>query len=367
MEKTTLSRNQLYELVWNKPLINLAKDYGLSDNGLRKICKKMNIPLPYVGYWQKVRYRKKVIKVKLPTNYNGDEEVTIEFSNELVKKMQNDKSIINNLKKEIETNHRVNLEVPLRLINPDSLIIKAKEDLTSNKHNRWLDHGLISSHSGSISIKVTPDNVPRALRFMDTLIKLLRARGYDLKVANRDSYVVIDGEAIIICLQEKLGFEDVFEGKYNWKTRKYHPSGVLTFRIWKTYRFHQKIWADGKLLIEDQLSKIVAGLELLAQKEKAERLEREEYWKKEKEKKRIEDEKRIKVEQDKLNFQKLLEQSNKWQQSLNLLVYIAEIENKAIQSNRMTEELKDWLSWAKEKAEKLNPLNGFFDDSRYQS
>lgn len=60
-----LSRKQLYDIVWSKPMTQLAKEFGLSDNGLRKICKKYDIPMPKMGHWQKVQYGKKVSKEKL--------------------------------------------------------------------------------------------------------------------------------------------------------------------------------------------------------------------------------------------------------------------------------------------------------------
>jgi hypothetical protein len=47
------NREQLYEEVWSEPVIALAKKYGLSDVGLAKICKKLNIPRPGPGYWAK--------------------------------------------------------------------------------------------------------------------------------------------------------------------------------------------------------------------------------------------------------------------------------------------------------------------------
>ena len=47
MEK---SRFELYELVWAKPMTHLAKELGLSDVGLRKICVKFGVPLPQRGY-----------------------------------------------------------------------------------------------------------------------------------------------------------------------------------------------------------------------------------------------------------------------------------------------------------------------------
>jgi len=33
MENTILTREQLYELVWKTPMIQLAKKYKISDNG----------------------------------------------------------------------------------------------------------------------------------------------------------------------------------------------------------------------------------------------------------------------------------------------------------------------------------------------
>jgi len=33
------TREQLYEKVWSKPMSSLAKEWGISDVGLAKICK----------------------------------------------------------------------------------------------------------------------------------------------------------------------------------------------------------------------------------------------------------------------------------------------------------------------------------------
>src|SRR5665213_986065 len=63
---TTFERSALYEEVWNEPLTKLGKKYGLSDNGLRKICKAMNIPLPSAGHWAKIAAGHDVPRVALP-------------------------------------------------------------------------------------------------------------------------------------------------------------------------------------------------------------------------------------------------------------------------------------------------------------
>lgn len=48
-----LSRVELYELVWSKPMTHLAKDFAVSDAALHKICKKHGIPKPPPGWWIK--------------------------------------------------------------------------------------------------------------------------------------------------------------------------------------------------------------------------------------------------------------------------------------------------------------------------
>jgi hypothetical protein len=53
----TLSRDDLYELVWSKPMIELAKDFGLSDVALAKRCRKLGVPVPGRGYWARKGYR----------------------------------------------------------------------------------------------------------------------------------------------------------------------------------------------------------------------------------------------------------------------------------------------------------------------
>lgn len=53
-----LKQQELYEKVWSTPMNKLCKLYNLSGNGLRKICKKMNIPTTPTGYWSNLRFKK---------------------------------------------------------------------------------------------------------------------------------------------------------------------------------------------------------------------------------------------------------------------------------------------------------------------
>ena len=68
MTKTiTLKREELYQLVWVEPISTVAKQYGLSDVGLAKTCKRHKIPKPERGYWAKKVSGKPVRRISLPT------------------------------------------------------------------------------------------------------------------------------------------------------------------------------------------------------------------------------------------------------------------------------------------------------------
>ncbi|MGH6780948.1 MAG: TetR/AcrR family transcriptional regulator, partial [Sphingomonadaceae bacterium] len=77
----SLSREELYELVWSKPLFAAAAEYGLTGNALAKICDRLLVPYPTRGHWQKVHAGKFQQMPPLPPAPEpGDERVV--FSKE---------------------------------------------------------------------------------------------------------------------------------------------------------------------------------------------------------------------------------------------------------------------------------------------
>lgn len=38
-----LNKKQLYDLVWKRPMMEVAKEYDLSDRGLAKLCERNGI------------------------------------------------------------------------------------------------------------------------------------------------------------------------------------------------------------------------------------------------------------------------------------------------------------------------------------
>lgn len=66
------TREAFYELVWSKPMTQLAKDFALSDVALHKICRKHGIPTPPAGSWAKKAAGKPVERIPLPAVKNGE-------------------------------------------------------------------------------------------------------------------------------------------------------------------------------------------------------------------------------------------------------------------------------------------------------
>jgi hypothetical protein len=75
----TVTRSELYELVWDKPMRDLAREFGVSDRGLAKICERMNVPCPARGYWAKKAAGKPVVRRKL-SEPESNPSITIQRS-----------------------------------------------------------------------------------------------------------------------------------------------------------------------------------------------------------------------------------------------------------------------------------------------
>jgi hypothetical protein len=69
-----LSRRQLFDMVWSKPIRDIAPQYGVSDVALAKICRQHDLPLPGRGYWAKLKAGKPMQAPPLPPRGLGMHE-----------------------------------------------------------------------------------------------------------------------------------------------------------------------------------------------------------------------------------------------------------------------------------------------------
>jgi len=354
MDNIKLTRKELYDLVWSSPFTALAKKYSISDVGLRKMCIRMEVPFPKSGHWVKVQFKKPVEIIKLSENYSGDKEVTLNLREEGDINIKGIQSPIATLEQEIILTEGQALVVPDRLTNPDKLIVAAKESLTEKNGYSSYRGGFVSTSSQQPRISVTPQNVNRALRFMDTFIKVIQKRGHSITFKNHTSLIQIQEEAFEFNLREKL--KRVPKPKAtesSWQEYDYFSTGILTFNVKISWQNVE--WKDGKLPIEKQLAKIIAKLEIKEEELKQRAIEREIHWAKEKEKEVIELEKKKRKEKELSDFKHLLQKAKQWREATMLRTYLNDFETKAIESGEVSEDFKNWILWARKKADWYDP------------
>lgn len=360
MEKTeVITREELYNLVWENPLSKLAKKYNLSDNGLRKVCKKLDIPLPKNGYWQKIQFNKKVIKEKLPLNNTVEASITLKFRKNSETVINGEVNELNQLTKELKNTLKDTIIFPEKLTKPNQLIIDAKNDLKDKKPSLYHNmNGLVNTSPGIIDIAVTPHNIKRALLFMDIFIKAIQNRGHKIIIKD-GTRVIINNIELRIDLREKLK-RKIIKGTH-WDSTVLEPSNILSLRL-DIYPI--KEWTDtDSSKIEDKIPSIIAKLELQAIQEKQQAIERE-IWNREYERKRkIEEDFEAKRNFELKEFKGLFQKANRWHQAEILRKYIFEVEKKAKENNSLTEEVIKWLEWANNKVEWYDPFTEKEDET----
>ena len=253
-----LTRQELYDLVWCKPMIQLAKDFHLSDNGLRKICKKNDIPIPQMGHWQKLKFGKKISKLPLTHKEFADPiKITIEEANR-TSYGQNPK--VNTIAEKIRNNKSLVFKVSDRLSKPDDVVVKTQANLLKRKSegSYCSIKGGIQTDRGFPSIIVSPKNVVRTLRILDNLIKNFKALGYQIQLNDEGLNLIAHDEKMILYFREKCNAVDTMSS-YGWTNRELVPNGKLAIKI---NQFGNSEFVDTeKALLEHQIEKILIKVE----------------------------------------------------------------------------------------------------------
>jgi hypothetical protein len=371
-----LHRDDLYNQVWEVPMSRLAPKYGLSDVGLAKICKKLRIPRPPRGHWAKLRHGIKVSRELLPKLKVGEPcTYTLEVRQESDRVLKTVSEEHDSVISELESLSQVIVQE--RLSDPHPLIRETRDVLSKAKPNEYgVLRPLRSQYRDRcVAIRVSPGSVRRALRIMDALIKGLEAGGFQVSVDDgreSNTYALILGEKVHFSLNEKIRRKDHVptekerkeHERYSfnkWRPWDYIPTGKLSLCIneWALKK-ERKRWSDtSRKPLEKMLDEFVKRAVKIAHALHQERLEHEE---------RIQQIERERRQREELERQRLAEeerlrnletQAELWAKSEQLRAYIRAVEKAASTrplSNDLKAELDKWVSWAREHADRLDPL-----------
>lgn len=372
-ETIFLKREALYKMVWAEPVSKLAREYGLSDRGLGKICKRLEIPVPGRGYWQ---MKKKGLKIPVPPLRPTKKSFATGAYIHRISKPRTDGE------QDHETCDLITAEklpanlitVPTSLDSPHSLIAMTQKSLMGAKID---DRGLKQPRArGCLDVHVGPDSIDRAMLIMDTLVKALETRGFDISAAKQPPFstsVSVMDEIIPFALNEDLNRTEKKltaaqmkeKEKHPWMYSRqeydYSPNGILSLRIKNDDALNtRKKWSDGRRKrLEDCLNSFVGGIikTAIAMKHlRAERVRREHEW--EEERQRREERERIRQEEEE-KMKVLDREVEAWHRSQKIRSYIEAVKKWGIQKYgeiKPDSKLQQWLTWATRQADRLDPL-----------
>lgn len=357
------TREELYQKVWTMPATQLAREFGISDVALGKICRRMDIPKPAPGYWRKIEtgHQPQIPPLTAP-NENTLTAVRIPPHFQAEQLALNDPHVSERLAAEQLTENRI--VVTRTLTDPHPLVAtmlrwrerpaQGKEIEDANERDSLLD------------IDVSDGTLDRSLRIMDAVLKALEARSYQVKVS-RDYW---ETATRVFCTDVKAEVQISLSERYSEAERELTPaerrkppylidrrlitvpSGKLIFKV-KGRGVETKWWNDQKLNpLENRLNELIAGIitkmESLRLKELAER-----------EAKRQQLEEQRRREEEQVRRDKLHKDVAAWRTSEDIRAYLRAYEEKLLRlRGEITQGSEEylWLKWARKYAHSLNPL-----------
>lgn len=347
----TLSRQDLYDAVWTKPIRDVARELGVSDVGLAKLCRRHAIPTPERGYWSKLRHGKSVPRPPLP-DASPPEAGGI---------------VITPSGRDAPAPPSENLEIPLAstLIDPHPLVTKTVASLANAKVDE--KGRVIPRSSIALPVCIAPLSVDRAARLLDALVKGLERRGHALRrtaLDGRDRLAVsVNGESIAIEFLEELDrevrprsrSEQEQRERNPWLNRsaqyRYSPSGRLRLGIDHYNSFGlRRHWTDGsRQRLEQCLGAFVLQLERFAEAIRGERERRDELTRRQRvwEAERADKLKQIDEEEDRVRA--LDREVEAWQRSQRIREYVSAVRAAASRTGAELSagsKLARWLDWA---------------------
>ena len=345
----------------------LAKEFGLSDVGLSKLCRRHDIPLPGKGHWTRVQFGKSTKRIPLPPQREGEKE-TITITATEYRAYEPPKDTTPKPKLTIDIAEDREIKHPF--------IIRTRRLLRSTSKDQ---RGMLYPKEGKVThLLVTVTALPRALRLLDALLFAIEAQGHILKWPDNEKEgltITADGEVIHFAISETIEqkthtptTEELARQKQrSWETPPkwdFVATGRLCISLedlpygLKTLR---KSWADGKYQrLENCLGDFLLNLPRAALAIRLDREETERTRRKWAEEAKREEEARQRHAESQRKAKHVSRLVDEWNRSKQLHEF-ATILRTAGESQQLNEagqnELHAMADWTERYSAALNPLS----------
>jgi hypothetical protein len=173
LQEKKITREELYEALWQTPMSKLATNWGVPIHAIVKAAAVMNVPRPESGHWQRIKLGWQVEQDVLPAAEATTPATTIiKAAGERSHTPHGETSA----PAEGPIPEKTRWEIPKNLDNAHPLVKRTLKALT---HDTYLDKGLVHARSRDepLSVEVSREQVGRALRIIDVIVKAMIERG----------------------------------------------------------------------------------------------------------------------------------------------------------------------------------------------
>ncbi len=375
------TRQELYDLVWSEPMVQLAKKFGLSDVGLSKACRRIAVPVPERGYWARRQAGKQTQQRPLPprgpgmsdsaeigTNTSSAYRSPIDpFDCEASSSPPTFSEAISDLTARVrQTVGKVT--APKTLAQPHRLIARLLEEDERRREKQ-------QSTPYPVSWEIPMFNSSferRRLRILNALFHALERCGMKPSIQGREAR-----EFSVRVGEQHVSFSLDGPVKRSQDSRSRSSQGKssserlrLQIPAWCDGAEARKSWEDSDgVKIESQLAEIVVELIMTGERQYREWLQRQYEWHIEEKARREEAERRRKEEEErrererhvqaqKERVERLLNEASALRQADEIRAYVEAVRatNAAASDPLPPEKIEAWATWALAEADRIDPI-----------
>jgi len=358
---TTFTREELYELVWSKPAVKIAREHGVSRISVVRASDRLGVPMPTLSHWIKIEHGVKVPRPELPERKKGQSASAT-----------------------LEAGKALRRRVYVAAVKPDAApdAWETKDEVHSvaqQTRAAYLGGGkrygteILFAKDGfpHFVLEVSRSSLDRAVAILSRLAWALESKGFSLELDRERGIInpvrtatktAVRGSLLEVVERHKLPDKVNAEGCVAYDRLRYVQTGRLRVVLteWILKDGMRQSWGDGKhQKLEDKIHEIVEGCAACAEAKFAEH----QIWEA---KNRVREEAaRLRAEMEALRAAEQVRRdlfqvkARQWDDARQMREFRAACEARlraGRAERKLIPEEEAWLAWADKLIETLDPF-----------
>lgn len=378
----TLTRHELYELVWAEAVSHVAKRYSLSGAGLRKICLRHDIPVPPRGHWAKVAAGQKIKRPALPRPKDAGLAVHIPYTEKTespvpTQSREEAPLVIRQKAFERKSQNRIEVREKSRHTHPWARELKTNLKAASPNYRGLLEAGA-AEHL--FKVEVFEETASRAIGIVDAIGRAVGKRDLEVIGVHNTSYgypryretrLSLEGVLFRIRIVERSRRHEKPKSKFPQPTSmwerdyryEYQPTGILRLTVIS----EDERWSSPERTISDRdnepielrLNHLMVAIAEMASEVLKQRVDREEARRRNEEARERMWALQRKHEEEEARKKALEDLADGHKRAVRLREFIEAVEASGVVPGPpgAPQELLEWLKWAHTHANSIDPLS----------